>query len=91
METQKGFKRFLVMVGVLMLGGLTLAAQPVAAADTTLCIQDNWAAHGNTQDLTCTANDVRIAQVTNICVPDTSQVSGYCCQKDGCQPTCIQG
>ncbi len=37
---------------------------PAVAAD--LCIQDQWAAHGNTQALTCTANDVRIASATNI-------------------------
>jgi hypothetical protein len=70
-------------VYLLIFVGLIIAAQLASAATTDLCIQDNWADHGNTQNLTCTANDVRIAEVTNICVGD-------CCQKDGCQPSCIK-
>ena len=66
---------------------LLFGAKPAAATDN--CIQDVWKAHGNTQNLTCTANDVRLAAVTNICTtaPDGSQ----CCEADGCQPTCIEG
>jgi hypothetical protein len=80
-----------ILLAVLAVGSVLLVPQPAVAANTDLCIQDNWAAHGNTQDLTCTANDVSVANVTNICVPDPNQTSGFCCQKDGCQPTCIQG
>jgi len=69
----------------LMVAGLILGSEPASANN---CIQDVWKAHGNTQDLTCTANDVSIAQVTNICVADSSQPSGQCCQKNGCTPTC---
>ncbi|KXK09405.1 MAG: Serine-aspartate repeat-containing protein F precursor [Microgenomates bacterium OLB23] len=38
------------------------------------CIQDTFAAAGNTQKLNCTANDISIANVTNITIKD-----------DGCQ------
>jgi hypothetical protein len=53
-------------------GGLLLGAQPAAAVDN--CIQDVWKAHGNNQNLTCTANDVRIAEASNIEV-----ISGATC------------
>ena len=68
---------------------LLFGAKPAAATDN--CMQDIWAQHGNTQALTCKANDVRLAAVTNICVPDASQPSGQCCEADNCQPTCIDG
>ena len=48
--------------------GLIMAAQPASA--TPNCIQDVWKAHGHNQNLTCTANDVTISEVTNICVDD---------------------
>lgn len=40
-----------------------LAGQP-ASAQT--CIQDVWKSHGNTQNLGCTANDVRVSYADNI-------------------------
>jgi hypothetical protein len=33
-------------------------------------MQDVWQAHGNSQGLNCTANDVTLASATNICVDD---------------------
>jgi len=51
-------------VYLLIIVGLILAAQPAAAVDN--CIQDVWKAHGHSQNLTCTANDVTISTVTNI-------------------------
>ncbi|MFT3925379.1 MAG: hypothetical protein QM778_22765 [Myxococcales bacterium] len=70
---------------------LLSSAQHASALEDNICIQTNWASHGNSQNLTCTANDVRVAEAFNICVPDATQPSGQCCQSDGCQPTCIQG
>jgi hypothetical protein len=60
-----------------------MVAQPAAAATSGVdgCIQDVWQAHGNTQNLTCTANDVRIAEVTNITV--TEGGSGSCTSTTG--------
>jgi uncharacterized repeat protein (TIGR01451 family) len=56
---------------------------PVAAQVSGVngCIQDVWQAHGNTQGLTCTANDVRIAEVTNITVVQGG--SGSCTSTSG--------
>jgi hypothetical protein len=55
------------LLAVLAVGGLLFEAQPASAqAPPPNCIQDVWKAHGNSQNLTCTANDVRIAEVTNI-------------------------
>jgi hypothetical protein len=65
-----------ILLGVLALGGLLLGPQPTFAADN--CIQDVWAAHGNTQSLTCTANDVSVANVTNIKI-----TSGGSCDANG--------
>src|SRR5262245_2072920 len=48
---------------LLVVGGLLLGVEP-ASAQT--CIQDVWKAHGNNQNLTCTANDVTLSQATNI-------------------------
>ena len=72
-----------ILLGVLAVGGLLLGAQPASAATSGAdgCIQDVWAAHGNTQSLTCTANDVRIADVTNITV--NSGGSGTCTSTTG--------
>ncbi len=61
--------------------GLLLAAQP-ASAQT--CIQDVWKAHGNSQNLTCTANDVTISTVTNIDI-----TAGGKCDTNGC--VCYEG
>jgi hypothetical protein len=59
-------------------------AEEAAALSAGVCIEDNWHDHGNSQNLTCTANDVRIARATNICVDDGN---------GGCkaEPTCIVG
>jgi hypothetical protein len=55
-----------------------------SALSADICIDDNWHAHGNSQHLTCTANDVRVARATNICVDDGS---GGCLS----EPTCTLG
>jgi hypothetical protein len=60
-----------IAVGVLLLG-----AQPASAAN---CIQDVWQAHGNKQNLTCTAQDVTLSQVTNIDVT----AGGQCTIENG--------
>jgi hypothetical protein len=39
---------------------------PEAASAQGSCIDDVWKAHGNSQDLTCTANDVTLSSATNI-------------------------
>src|SRR5262245_35622364 len=54
---------FSLLLCVVAVGGLIVGAQP-ASAQT--CIQDVWKAHGNTQNLNCTANDVTLSQATNI-------------------------
>ena len=46
-------------------GGLLLGPQAASAQDGT-CIQDVWAAHGNKQNLTCTAQDVTLSAANNI-------------------------
>lgn len=51
---------FPILLGVLAVGALLLGADPASAAN---CIQDVWKAHGNSQNLTCTANDVRLSNV----------------------------
>jgi hypothetical protein len=53
-----------ILLGVLAVGGLLLVAQPASAQGT--CIQDVWKAHGNNQNLQCTANDVTLSAATNI-------------------------
>jgi len=71
-----------ILLGVLAVGGLLLAAQPASATNPETgigCIQDVWAAHGNSQNLTCTANDVRVAEVTNISIS-----AGGTCDSSGC-------
>ena len=52
-----------LVIAVISIVGL-FAAIPPAGADP--CIDNQWKAHGNTQDLTCTANDVRIAEASNV-------------------------
>jgi hypothetical protein len=48
---------------LLTVTALLLACAPSFAQS---CIDDVWKAHGNSQNLTCTANDVRVASATNI-------------------------
>ena len=70
-----------IVLGVLAVGGLLLGAQP-ASAQT--CIQDVWKAHGNNQNLTCTANDVTLSEATNINI-----ISGGDCTEGVCR--CFAG
>jgi len=68
-----------IVLGALALGGFLLGAQPASAQGT--CIQDVWKAHGNNQNLTCTAQDVTLSQATNINVitgGDCDPVTGVC-------------
>jgi hypothetical protein len=69
------------LLAVLAVGGLLLGAQP-ASAQT--CIQDVWKAHGNNQNLTCTAQDVTLSEATNINI-----ITGGTCDQDGCR--CFAG
>jgi hypothetical protein len=67
-----------LLLGVLAVGGLLLVAQP-ASAQT--CIQDVWQAHGNNQNLQCTANDVTLSTASNIKILTGGQcdpVTGRC-------------
>ena len=61
------------LVGVLA-GALVLGTQPASAVPN--CIQNVWQAHGNSQSLTCTANDVRIAAVSNISITSGGSCTG---------------
>ncbi len=71
-------------VCLLIFVGLILAAQPPSAQAVANCIQDVWTAHGNSQNLTCTANDVTISTITNIGIS-----AGGKCDANGC--VCFQG
>jgi hypothetical protein len=62
---EKCRRRTGVALTVLTLVGGGLLFGPEAASAQT-CIQDVWQAHGNSQDLTCTANDVTLSSATNI-------------------------
>ncbi len=53
-----------VLLCFFALVSLLLPGQSAFAQGT--CIQDVWKAHGNTQNLGCTANDVRVAFADNI-------------------------
>jgi hypothetical protein len=64
---------------------------PAASADVeNICMQTNYTNHGLSQTLNCTANDVRVARVTNIditsggeCHPDPTTGTKVC--------TCVAG
>jgi hypothetical protein len=56
----------------LAVGGLLLVAQPASAQGT--CIQDVWKAHGNNQNLQCTANDVTLSRAIAVDV----ETGGFC-------------
>src|SRR5262245_56102237 len=73
----------LMLVCSFAVGGLLSGVLPASAAPSGVngCIQDVWAAHGNSQNLTCTSGDVRISEVTNITV--TSGGSGSCTSTTG--------
>lgn len=53
------------LITVLILAGGGLLLWPDAASAQT-CINDVWKAHGNNQNVTCTANDVTLSSATNI-------------------------
>lgn len=58
---------------------LLLTAERALAENN--CIQNVWAAHGNSQSLTCTANDVTLSSASNICVSDGQ---GGCKPQNAC-------
>lgn len=71
-------------------GGLC-GAQTAWAVDTPNCIQDVWQAHGNSQSLTCTAKDVTLSAVTNICITHIDGVPVANPDANGCQQPNPQG
>lgn len=91
-NTTKSFRRRKValdkglwptLLAVLVVGGLLLGAQPAYAAP---CMQDNYTASGKTQTLNCTANDVRIAEVTDI-----TGIQGIFTDPDTGELFCLKG
>jgi hypothetical protein len=67
-----------VALTVLTLVGGGLLVGPEAASAQT-CINEVWRAHGNNQNVTCTANDVTLASATNINITTGgSCVNGVC-------------
>jgi hypothetical protein len=84
-------------LGVLLIAfaGMLLGAQQVSAQS---CMQDVWKAHGNNQNLNCTANDVTLASVGNLCVHVPSGHPQEDPNRPGCQApnqdgnfTCVSG
>ena len=53
-------------LGAVALVAICASLLGVQSASAQTCIQDVWKAHGNNQNLTCSANDVRIAFADNI-------------------------
>jgi hypothetical protein len=72
-----------ILLGVWAVGGVLLGAQPASALTADVCMQTNYTNHGKTQTLNCTANDVRVAEVTNIDI-----ISGGSCTGSGANRTC---
>lgn len=70
-----------ILLSVVGTGWILLGAPSALAVDS--CIQDVWKAHGNSQNLTCTAGDVKIAEVTNINI-----TSGGSCTGTGASRVC---
>ena len=66
MRTIKELRRRtgVALTAFILVGGALLFAPQAASAQT--CINEVWQAHGNTNNLTCTANDVTLADATNI-------------------------
>jgi hypothetical protein len=63
-----------IVLAVLLFG-------PSAASAQGTCIDDVWKAHGNSQDLTCTANDVTLSTATNIQISaggSCDSITGVC-------------
>jgi hypothetical protein len=66
------------LITVLILAGGALLLGPDAASAQT-CINDVWKAHGNNQNVTCTANDVTLSSATNINIVTGGEcVNGVC-------------
>jgi hypothetical protein len=61
-----------ILVAVLAVGGLLVGAQLASAATANNCVQDLF----GRQKLQCTANDVSIAEVTNISISSGGQCTG---------------
>lgn len=61
---------------------LLLAARPAAADD---CMQTVWKAHGNKQNLTCSANDVTLSSVDITCIVVEPAGGPRDPDGDGCQ------
>jgi hypothetical protein len=72
----------LLAVPILVGGGLLFVPQAASAQGT--CIQDVWTAHGNNQNLTCTANDVTLSSASNVNI-----ITGGICDASGCK--CFAG
>src|SRR5262245_52382440 len=81
MKTRSCRTLLFTLIAVLAVGGLLLGAQPASAVDN--CIQDVWKAHGNNQNLTCTANDVTLSKATNIDI-----ITGGSCTGTGANRVC---
>jgi hypothetical protein len=65
-------------LALLTLVGAGLLFGPEAASAQT-CINDVWKAHGNNQNVTCTANDVTLSSATNINITTGGEcVNGVC-------------
>lgn len=65
----------------------------VDRASAQTCMQEVWQAHGNSQGLTCTANDVTLSSVSNVCIVVTPPGGPTDLNSDGCKdaPTCNGG
>jgi hypothetical protein len=86
MRTVKKLRRRIgVALPVLILVGGGLLVGPETASAQT-CIQDVWKAHGNNQNLTCTANDVTLSSATNINV-----ITGGSCDATTGKCSCFAG
>jgi hypothetical protein len=64
MRTIKKLRPRTSVLTVLIVGGGLLFGPQAASAQT--CIQDVWQAHGNNQNLTCSANDVTLSSASNV-------------------------
>jgi hypothetical protein len=78
------FRIRVVIFALTLVGGGLLVGPEAASAQT--CIQNVWAAHGNKQNLTCTANDVTLSTATNINV-----ITGGSCDPVTGACTCFAG
>lgn len=90
MTNRKTIARFLATV-IGIVACTMVGAVPAAVAQS--CIQDVWQDHGNKQGLTCTANDVSLASVTNICIKVEPPGGPLDLNGDGCKDenTCFGG